>query len=124
MGINDEYSRDAYQFEQVWESDGEADDVDVELDPETWESLYSEEIFDGWTVFQEYIQSNYLTLKSNCTFTKFCDLVIHPSKYAHCNSPSENALNAWDNVKRVKIVRDRVEPDNFYAWFHAYVNFF
>ena len=86
MGINDEYSRDAYQFEQVHEeSDSEED---LELDPEMWESMYSDELFDGWAIFQEYVHSRYLTVKRNCTFSKFSELVIRPEMYSLCYNPS------------------------------------
>jgi hypothetical protein len=121
MGLNDEYSRDAYQFEQVYDSD-DSDEFDYEVDPETWESLYSEELFDGWTIFQEYIYSNYLSVKNTCTFSKFCDLVIRPDIYSSSEPFSNHAIRAWNDIKRVKVVREKVLPENFYSWFTVYVN--
>jgi hypothetical protein len=123
MGINDEYSRDAYQFEQVHD-DSDDEEVDIEVDPEMWEAMYSEEIFDGWTIFQDYIHANYLTIQHNCTFTKFSELLIRPEMYRDCLSPSQQAYDCWEYVKQVNIVRNRVEPEQFYTWFHMYVNFF
>jgi hypothetical protein len=124
MGLNDEYSRDAYQFEQVHEDPDDQEEPDIEVSPEMWESIYSEEIFDGWTIFQEYIYSNYLTVRSHCTFTTFSELLIRPEMYESCARPSHQALECWEHIKRVKIVRDRVYPDQFYTWFQIYVNFF
>jgi hypothetical protein len=124
MGINDEYSRDAYQFEQVHEDSDDQEEIDIEVEPEIWESIYSEALFDGWSLFQEFIHANFLITKSSCTFTKFCELVIQPAIYRPCDTPSSLALRAWNEVKRVKIVKDRVDPENFYTWFHTYVDFF
>jgi hypothetical protein len=124
MGINDEYSRDAYQFEQVYEDSDDQEELETETHPELWESMYSEEIFDGWTILQEYIHANYLTLKNNCTFTKFCELVIQPSRYSQSHAQSSFAMRAWDDVKRVRIVSERVDPENFYTWFQTYVDLY
>lgn len=119
MGVNDEYSRDAYTFEQVWDSDSD-DEIDRELDPEDWEAAYSEEIYDGWVTFKEYLHDNFLEMHQNCTYTKFVHLLLNPICY-YSNNPSIHALRAWTRIKRVSIVNERVDPENFYSWFDIYV---
>ena len=46
MGINDEYSRDAYNYELAYDSDG-SDEFDYELPEEDWQDWYSEELLDA-----------------------------------------------------------------------------
>jgi len=120
MGINDEYSRDAYNFEESWDSD-DLDDFDQELEPEDWEALYSEEIHDGWSIFNEYVNDNYLMLKNTCTYTKFVELLLRPELY-YTSDPTEHANQAWKAIRRVLIVKERIEPENFYKWFDINVN--
>ena len=119
MGVNDEYSRDAYTFEQAWDSD-DSDEFDHDLDPEDWEALYSEEIHDGWSIFNEYINENYLMLKNNCTYTKFVELLLRPDLYYTCN-PTDYAVEAWISIAKIPIVKERIGSENFYKWFDIYV---
>ena len=121
MGINDEYSRDAYLGDHYAYDSEESDDVEVEIDPEEWEIRYSEEIHDGWAIFQEFMTDNYLTTKNNCTISKFTELLIAPEKFRPTFNPSQNAFAAWSRIKRVSLVRERVPPANFYTWFLIYV---
>jgi len=121
MGVNDEYSRDAYTFEQAWEDSDDSDEFANDLDPEDWEAMYSEEIHDGWTIFNEYVNDNYLMLKSSCTYTKFVELLLRPELY-YSTSPSDHAIQAWKAVKRILIIKERVDPENFYKWFDINVN--
>jgi|APCry1669192860_1035435.scaffolds.fasta_scaffold30314_1 hypothetical protein len=122
MGINDEYSRDAYLGDHYAYDSDESDDVELEIDPEEWEIRYSEEIHDGWATFQGYIHDNYLTIKDNCTISKFIELLIEPTKFRPTFNPSQYAFVAWNYIKRVSLVKERVPPENFYTWFHIYVN--
>lgn len=121
MGINDEYSRDAYLGDHYAYDSEEADDIDIETDPQEWEIRHSEEIHDGWSIFQEYIHDNYLKTKNNCTLTKFTELLIEPEKFRPSFDPSNHALVAWNHISRVRIVKTRVAPENFYTWFLIYV---
>ena len=121
MGINDEYSRDAYLGDNYAYDSDESDEIDVEIDPEEWEIRYSEEIHDGWAIFQDYITDNYLMTKNNCTISKFIELLITPEKFSPTFNPSQNAFAAWNHIKRVSLVRERVSPENFYTWFLIYV---
>jgi hypothetical protein len=120
MGVNDEYSRDAYTFEQSWDSD-DSDEFVNELDPEDWEAMYSEEIHDGWTILKDYINDNYLMMKNTCNYTKFVELLLHPEMYYLIN-PTDHAVRAWLAIKRIQIVKERVDPENFYKWFDINVN--
>jgi hypothetical protein len=119
MGRNDEYSRDAF-YEETYETDDISDEFETELDPEDWEALYSEEIYDGWVTFIEYINDNFLMVNSYCSYTNFVDLVLNPQNY-HSLSPSDHAVQAWIYIKQVPIIKERITPENFYSWFDIYV---
>jgi hypothetical protein len=121
MGVNDEYSRDAYTFEQAWEDSDDSDEFDHDLDPEDWEALYSEEIYDGWSIFNEYVNDNYLMMKSSCNYTKFVELLLNPELYYTYN-PTEHAVRAWISINKISIVKERIQPENFYKWFDINVN--
>jgi len=75
MGINDEYSRDAYLPEVV----GVEPQHEVEEDPfedftqEEWEDWYSQDLLDMYMGMREWYESQYLPVP--VTFNKFCDLV-------------------------------------------------
>lgn len=121
MGVNDEYSRDAYTFEHAWEDSDDSDEFANDNDPEDWEALYSEEIHDGWTIFNEYLNDNYLMMKNSCNYTKFVELLLRPELH-YSTDPSDHAIQAWKAVKRILIVKERVDPENFYKWFDINVN--
>lgn len=75
MGLNDEYSRDAYLPEEV----GTDPQHEVEEDPfedftqEDWEDWYSQDLLDMYMGMREWYESQYLPVP--VTFNKFCDLV-------------------------------------------------
>ena len=119
MGINDEYSHDAY-YEQTWDSD-DTDEPETDLHPEDWQDFYSDELLDGWTYLMEYVNSRYLTFKNRCNFPKFVELVMHPERFVPRNVISHHAEDAWTCVRRVTIIRSRVYPENFATWFDIYV---
>jgi hypothetical protein len=116
MGINDEYSRDAYQFEEVWDSD-EHEDLEEEIDPEDWQVYYSEEIYDGWSTLLEYIYDNFMVTRA--TYTEFADFVTFPSQLSW--NPSVHAFESWKKVRRVPLIRQRVLPEQWYNWFDSFV---
>ena len=76
MGINDEYSRDAYQYDQVWNSDDDSDEFDSQLDPEDWQAVYSEDLLDAWMIIYDELQKNYLT--HVVKYSQFIDFVMEP----------------------------------------------
>jgi hypothetical protein len=121
MGINDEYSRDAYQVEQyAYDSDG-SDDFDPELHPEDWQDMYSQELLDGWNFVLEFIHDNYLGRKPCCTYPKFVDMVLNPAQFLPSGESSSVIRRLWTRVRQIKIIRDRVEPEQFYTWASIYV---
>jgi len=120
MGINDEYSRDAY-YEQTWDSD-DPDEFDVEIHPEDWQDLHSAELLDGWSYLREFVHDNYLTLRSSCTFPTFVNLVVDANRWIGCD-PNQLSHRAWTYIQRVKIIKDRVPPENFYRWFNENISY-
>ena len=121
MGINDEYSRDAY-YEQTWDSD-DSDEFDPEIHPEDWQDLYSDDLLDGWTYLQEFVHDNHLRMKRGCTFPTFVTLVMDSTRWRASDiTPSETSRRAWGYIRRVKIIKDRVLPENFYTWFNENID--
>jgi len=119
MGINDEYSRDAY-YEQAWDSDDSDPEVQ-ELHPEDWQDLHSDELMNGWIYVQEYVYDNYLNFRG-CNYHKFVELVVDHHTIIHSNQIySEHARKAWNKVRRVRMIRQRVQPEAFCIWFDNHV---
>jgi hypothetical protein len=76
MGINDEYSRDAYLPEDVGpDGDLQDDDPFDEFTQEDWEDWYSEELLDMWMPIRESYESQYL--RPPLTFNEFCNFVYN-----------------------------------------------
>jgi hypothetical protein len=121
MGRNDEYSRDAF-YEESWDTDDSSDEFENEIDPDDWQQLYSEELYDGWAILQEYLYDNYLVPNGECTFTEFADFVTYPHMYSLNIFPSYHAVRSWVHVRRVPLIAERVRSENFYAWFAIYIN--
>jgi hypothetical protein len=77
MGLNDEYSRDAYLPEDVGPDHPEEDDNDP-LDwmtQEDWEDWNSEILLDEYMSIREHYESQYL--RAPLTFNQFCDKMYH-----------------------------------------------
>jgi len=76
MGLNDEYSRDAYLPEDVGaDQQGQDDDPFDEFTQEDWEDWYSEDLLDMWMPIREFHESQYL--RAPRTFNQFCDHQYH-----------------------------------------------
>ena len=73
MGINDEYSRDAYNYDLAYDSD-EGPEVPDPLNPEEWQDWYSEELLDAWMRLKHYHDSNYI--RTTATYPKFVQFII------------------------------------------------
>ena len=117
MGINDEYSRDAYTGDQfAYDSDG-SDEFDPFLDEESWQDMYSEELLYVWEKIHEYVYDNYLVVNDCCRFPAFVDFVLEPHNWQATMIPSLHAEQVWDKIKITPILIDRVFPENFYTWF-------
>ena len=79
MGLNDEYSRDAYNtVDDAYDSEG-SDEFDPELHPEDWQDMYSQEILDGWMHLRSYLDQNYIKIRAG--YPQFVELVLNPSKW-------------------------------------------
>jgi hypothetical protein len=117
MGINDEYSRDAYLGDHYVYDSEESDELHEEIDPEEWQIYYSEEIHDGWSTLLEYIHDNYMTTKA--TYSEFADFVTWPSELSW--NPSVHAVRSWEALQKVPIIKERIVPEQWYTWFDSFV---
>jgi len=120
MGLNDEYSRDAYTYDQAYDSD-DSDDFDPELHPEDWQDMYSQELLDGWMKIREFTETRYI--KNSATFNLFVEFVIDPSRCYTTKTPAALHRELWDLVKPMPIICDRVATENFYAWAEKYIDY-
>ena len=118
MGINDEYSRDAYILDDARDTDSESSDFDPYLEEEDWQAMYSEELGYAWGLLQEYAWDNYLML--DCNYTMFVEFVLESSRWAP-SGPFFHGERAWNKIKDVGVVYERVQPENFYTWFSRYI---
>lgn len=121
MGQGDEYSRDAYNYELAYDSDG-SDDVDLELHPEDWQDMYSQELLDGWMVIRGYADDHYLPITG--TFPDFVDLVLTPQDWYTQEPPQPVWRTMWNLMKDFPIISERVQAANFYAWAEKYIGYF
>ena len=119
MGLNDEYSRDAYAYEQAYESDDSDESGDPELHPEDWQDMYSQELLDGWMKIREYTEARYLV--NRATFPQFVEFVIDPRHWYVPAPCHQTYQELWDIVKNTPIVGERLWPENFWAWAENYI---
>lgn len=121
MGINDEYSRDAYAFDLAFDSD-ESDEYDREMDPLDWQDMYSNELLDGWMCIREHAEDNYMKLVG--TYPDFVDLVLDASRWytgVHMNIDQQVM---WSRIANLPIISERVKSENFCAWANNFVTYF
>ena len=119
MGLNDEYSRDAYNYEEAHDSD-DSEDFDPELHPEDWQDMYSQEILDGWMHLRAYLERNYI--KCRAGYPQFVELVLEPTKWYTNAEPGYVQTDLWNSIAGLPIISDRVGPQNFYAWVENYID--
>lgn len=121
MGVNDEYSRDAYVGDHyVYDSD-DSDDFDPFLDAESWQDMYSEELLYAWGKIQEYVHAKYLVLDRNCTYPSFVEFVMEPHLWHPTQTPAFHSAQIWNKIKNTHVVGQRVWPENFYTWMEQYI---
>ncbi len=120
MGINDEYSRDAYTYDLAYDSDG-SDDFDPELHPEDWQDMYSQELLDGWMIIRGYTDDNYLQIRA--TFPDFVNLVIKSDEWCTSEHPHHTWIIMWNMIADLPIISERVQAVNFYAWAEKYIGY-
>lgn len=119
MGINDEYSRDAYDYEIAYDSDA-SDEFDNELDPEDWQAMYSDELLNAWMKIRCIFEENYI--KSRAGYADFIDLVMNPSDWHSPHAPCLIHRTMWINIKDMPIICDRIQAENFYAWSENFID--
>ena len=120
MGRNDEYSRDAYNYDLAYDSDG-SDEVDTDLHPEDWQDMYSQEILDGWMAIMDYSRDHYLNIPG--TFPDFVELVLNPDGWYTSKQPHSTWSIMWNLISNLPIISERVQPQNFYAWAENYIGY-
>ena len=122
MGINDEYSRDAYyEYNAVADQDDDQDDFDLELHPEDWQDMYSKELLDGWMHLRQYVDENYM--KITVGFPDFVSFVLAPHLWYTEEQPGMWQQCIWNDISKIAVITDRVCPENFYAWVNNYVEY-
>ena len=120
MGINDEYSRDAYLGDHyAYNTDSDDDDFDSQLDPEDWQALYSEELLNGWMVIRAWFDEHYL--ETHATYHMFVEFVLDPTPYGTSNPPTPECMMMWNEISKIDIISDRVKPQEFTGWYFSYL---
>ena len=120
MGQNDEYSRDAHEYDMAYESDT-SDEVDLELHPEDWQDMYSQEILDAWMLIRGYLDENYI--KNRAHYPDFVELVLEPQNWYATWPPPDTHRILWNLISDMPIVSERVTSYNFYAWAQNYIDY-
>ena len=122
MGINDEYSRDAfYEYNALIDHDDDKDDLDLELHPEDWQDMYSQELMDGWMYIRRFLDQNYI--KISVGFPAFVNFVLAPHTWYTEEPPAPWQESIWNDISKINVITDRVCPENFYAWVNNYVDY-
>jgi hypothetical protein len=121
MGINDEYSRDAYNYELAYDSDDSSSEPDP-LHPEDWQDWYSEQILDAWMTIRQFTNENYIKL--DVTYPQFVDFVMDSSSY-NCGTGVENVVNLqmWNSIKSIQVIKEYVSKDAFLSWVDSNINY-
>lgn len=118
MGINDEYSRDAYNYDIAYDSDG-SDEFDLELHPEDWQDMYSQELLDGWMKIREYTEAHYMNLKA--TFPNFVLLVLDSDRWNRSQAANEHHRIMWNIISNLPVICDMIHAENFFGWAENYI---
>lgn len=119
MGINDEYSRDAFQYDLAYESDASDEEFEIEVDPEDWEAIYSDELLDAWMYIREFCEEIYL--QPRASFTQFIQFVLQPWNWTTDVRMTPNQELVWRNVSQIQVISQRVTAENFCAWLNHYI---
>lgn len=114
MGINDEYSRDAYNYDLAYDSDDGAPSADESLEQEDWQDWYSEELLDAWTRLRTYFESNYI--RNRATYPSFVDFVMSPSKTSATYEATGTERILWNLISDIPVIHSNVLDTQFYHW--------
>ena len=118
MGLGDEYSRDAYNYDLAYDSE-ESDDFDSDLHPEDWQDMYSQELLDAWMKIREYTEIHYM--KIDAGFPEFVDLVLEPHNWFGPSVPTLDERIMWSSIKDMPIICDRLTQESFFVWTKKYM---
>ena len=118
MGINDEYSRDAYNYDLAYDSDG-SDEFDAELHPEDWQDMYSQELLDGWMKIREFADYNYINIRAK--FPDFVDLVLGRVQWYQDHPSDDDHRIMWNLISNLPVISERIQAENFFGWAENYV---
>lgn len=118
MGVNDEYSRDAYDYELAYDSDESVDSPDP-LHPEDWQDWYSEQLLDAWMTIREYADNNYIELPLN--YPQFVDFVMNSENYYTEESPRPLTELMWGAIKDIQVIQENTKFENFSAWMNEFL---
>ena len=118
MGVNDEYSRDAYDYELAYDSDESVDSPDP-LHPEDWQDWYSEQLLDAWMTIREYADNNYIELPLN--YNQFVDFVMNSENYYTEESPRPLTELMWGAIKDIQVIQENTKFENFSAWMNEFL---
>jgi hypothetical protein len=113
MGINDEYSRDAYDYELAYDSDDSVDSPDP-LHPEDWQDWYSEQLLDAWMSIRNFVEDQYLHIDS--TYPEFINFVMEPMPFHTQNRPRQIDLDLWNLIKDIQVIQEKVTLEQFTGW--------
>ena len=120
MGVNDEYSRDAYQYEQICNSDEDPDEFDSQIDPEDWQAIYSEDLLNAWMIIYDELQRNYMT--HVVKYSQFIDFVMEPWKWHPSRSDANSThKRVWSEISLIETISERISEDQFHGWAQYYL---
>ena len=119
MGINDEYSRDAYNYELAYDSDDSVESPDP-LHPEDWQDWYSEQLLDAWMTIRQWADDDYIIL--HVGYPEFVEFVMNPTPYYVQEEPAFEHIMIWDEIKNIQVIQENVTRENFYGWINMCVN--
>jgi hypothetical protein len=123
MGINDEYSRDAYLGDQyAYDSSGEEGEfLEEPMHPEDWQDWNSEQLLDAWMTLCQYAEERYISL--GVSYPDFVYFVMNSTLYFQpVERPDPIAIQLWNAIKNIRVIRDFVDPDSFYTWVQNNIN--
>jgi hypothetical protein len=118
MGVNDEYSRDAYDYELAYDSDESVNSPEP-LHPEDWEVWYSEQLLDAWMTIREYADNNYLEVP--VTYNHFVDFVMNSNQFYTEETPAPLTLMMWEAIRNIQVIQENTSLQNFTAWSNQFL---
>jgi hypothetical protein len=114
MGVNDEYSRDAYDYELAYNSDNSDEFEPDPLHPEDYQDWYSEQLLDAWMTIREYTEQNYIQI--SVTFNDFVHFVMYHQDFYTEEPPTDIVVRLWTAIKNIQVIRENITIENFTAW--------